>query len=51
MVIEPRILKHAGLPAGIFADKFCFAETGMGAPWHFLNFLPLPQWQGSFRPG
>ena len=21
------------------------------APQHFLNFLPLPQWQGSLRPG
>jgi len=21
------------------------------APQHFLNFLPLPQGQGSFRPG
>jgi hypothetical protein len=20
------------------------------APWHFLNFLPLPHQQGSFRP-
>ncbi|CAI8893031.1 hypothetical protein EMIT0P2_30392 [Pseudomonas sp. IT-P2] len=20
------------------------------APWHFLNFLPLPQGQGSLRP-
>ncbi len=20
------------------------------APWHFLYFLPLPQWQGSLRP-
>ena len=20
------------------------------APWHFLNFLPLPHGQGSFRP-
>jgi hypothetical protein len=20
------------------------------APWHFLNFLPLPQGQGSFLP-
>ena len=19
-------------------------------PWHFLNFFPLPQWHGSFRP-
>jgi predicted MFS family arabinose efflux permease len=23
----------------------------MTAPWHFLNFNPLPQWQGSLRPG
>lgn len=21
------------------------------ARWHFLYFLPLPQWQGSLRPG
>jgi haloacetate dehalogenase len=21
------------------------------APWHFLYFLPLPQWQRSLRPG
>src|SRR4051812_28479393 len=20
------------------------------APWHFLNFFPLPQWHGSLRP-
>ena len=23
----------------------------VAAPWHFLNFLPLPQGQGSLRPG
>jgi hypothetical protein len=22
-----------------------------GAPWHFLNFFPLPQRHGSLRPG
>jgi hypothetical protein len=21
------------------------------APWHFFHFFPLPQLQGSFRPG
>src|SRR5438128_2143817 len=26
------------------------ACSAMTAPWHFLNFSPLPQWQGSFRP-
>jgi len=27
------------------------SASGHQAPWHFLNFLPLPQWQGSLRPG
>src|SRR2546427_13145945 len=31
------------------ASKACGA--GAQAPWHFLNFLPLPQGQGSLRPG
>src|SRR5256885_6746388 len=29
----------------------CALPIGAQAPWHFLNFLPLPQGQGSLRPG
>lgn len=25
-------------------------SVGVDAPWHFLNFLPLPHGQASFRP-
>jgi hypothetical protein len=27
------------------------ATRALYAPWHFLYFLPLPQGQGSLRPG
>ena len=38
-----------GIPAGIVMEKFCLGAGGFGAggaPWHFLNFLPLPQRTG-----
>ena len=50
IAIKPRYCSIPGIPAGTFADRFCFAEIGVDAPWHFLNFFPLPQWQGSLRP-
>src|SRR5438477_11132376 len=28
----------------------CVRRIYSPAPWHFLNFLPLPQGHGSFRP-
>ena len=39
--------------ASLASWRFSFsAEVRCGhRPWHFLNFLPLPQWQASLRPG
>src|ERR1039458_43917 len=42
------------MPAGTCIENmFCFGCVGcserIGAPWHFLNFFPLPQWHGSLR--
>src|SRR5881296_4646884 len=34
-----------GAPYSVPLDSFYSV-----APWHFLNFLPLPQGHGSFRP-
>jgi hypothetical protein len=40
-----------GIPAGICVESFDVLGTGIsGIPWHFLNFFPLPQGQGSLRP-
>ncbi len=35
-----------------FSSSFCksFSSIYKLAPWHFLNFLPLPQGHGSLRP-
>src|SRR2546428_3160093 len=34
----------------LFPYTTLFRSAYIAAPWHFLNFLPLPQGQGSLRP-
>ena len=38
------------MPDRIVKLKVCLGRSGTGAPWHFLNFFPLPQGHGSFLP-
>ena len=52
-----RIKKRVG-ESSICGGWICFFPTEkqfltwkFHFPWQFLNFFPLPQWQGSFRPG
>ena len=57
----PPCLRRASLAlVASFPESHSDSREGEGAqrpqglcssPWHFLYFLPLPQWQGSLRPG
>ena len=46
------VLLKRGIKKSFF--KIMMEEGGQAIccwrPWHFLNFFPLPQGQGSFRP-
>ena len=44
-------LSPYGFTIGSMVVRLNTALKAYQAPWHFLYFLPLPQWQGSLRPG
>src|SRR6267378_1475147 len=46
--IVPEMRRGTALPCPYVRHRA--TSVYIAAPWHFLNFLPLPQGQGSLRP-